>query len=264
VDYNNRRPAVYVTVAGDREMSLERLRAIGVEAGVVEGVGSSLRVEPGAVQRALEAVGGVVQDPGAATVVDYMALDPATGVADICAAPGGKAAVLAMRGHVVWAMDVARRRLAKLLETRARLGLRHLYVVRADGTRPPIHKADAVLLDVPCSGTGTLARHPDGRWRLRRSDLEVLVDLQRRLLDAAADVVRPGGLLVYATCSLEWEENEGQVEAFLARRREYEREACGHTSVNPRLLDADGDLRLLPQRDGMDGAYAARLRRSGD
>ncbi len=262
VDYNNRRPEVYLTVAGDRELSLERLQATGIEVAPVDGVRSSLRVESGTLKRALEVVGGVVQDPGAATVVDYISLDPATGVVDMCAAPGGKAAVLAMRGHEVWAMEVAGPRLVKLLETRARLGLSHLHVVRADGRRPPIREAEAVLLDVPCSGTGTLARHPDGRWRLRRADLEGLVDLQRRLLDAAADAVRPGGLLVYATCSLEPEENEGQVEAFLSRRREYEREACNETHVIPRLLDANGDLRVLPQRDGMDGTYAARLRRS--
>lgn len=262
VEYNNRRPAVYVSVAGDKEKAIERLRQVGVEAEVVEGVGSSLRVDSAAVQRALATVGCVVQDPAAATVVDYMALAPTTGVVDMCAAPGGKAALLAMRGHEVWAMDVARPRLVKLLETRARLGLPHLHAAQADGTRPPIRGADAVLLDVPCSGTGTLGRHPDGRWRLRRSELDVLVDLQRRLLDAAAEIVRPGGLLVYATCSLEREENEGQVEAFVSRRREFQREPGG-TSVRADLLDAEGDLVVLPQRDGMDGAYAARLRRSG-
>ncbi len=263
VDYNNRRPSVYLTVAGDRETSIERLRALGIEASAAEWVRSSLRVDSSAVQRALEAVGGVVQDPAAAAVVDYMALDPATDVVDLCAAPGGKAVVLAARGHRVWAMDVARPRLVKLLESRARLGLTQLHVVQADGRQPPIREASAVLLDVPCSGTGTLARHPDGRWRLRRFDLEVLVDLQRRLLDAAADVVVPGGLLVYATCSLESEENEGQVEAFLSRRREYERDACDDRSVVSRFVGADGDLRVLPQRDGVDGAYAARLRRRG-
>ncbi len=261
VDYNNRRPAVYLTVASDPEKSIEQLRAIGIEASAADWVRSSLRVDSGALPRALETVAGVVQDPGAAAVVDYMALDPATDVVDLCAAPGGKASVLAARGHEVWAMDVARPRLTRLLENRARLGLPHLHVVQADGTRPPIGRANAVLLDVPCSGTGTLARHPDGRWRLRPADLEVLVDLQCRLLDAAADVVRPGGLLVYATCSLEREENEGQVEAFLSRRPEYDREACEETPVTPRLLDGNGDLRVLPQRDGMDGAYAARLRR---
>jgi 16S rRNA (cytosine967-C5)-methyltransferase len=262
VEYNNRRPAVYVSVAGDREKAIERLRQVGVEAEVIEGVGSSLRVESAAVQRALATVGGVVQDPAAATVVDYMALAPTTGVVDMCAAPGGKAALLAMRGHEVWAMDVSRARLVKLLETRARLGLTHLHAAQADGTRPPIREADAVLLDVPCSGTGTLGRHPDGRWRLRRDELDVLVDLQRRLLDAAAEIVRPGGLLVYATCSLEREENEGQVEAFMSRRREFQREQGG-APVRADLLDAEGDLVVLPQRDSMDGAYAARLRRSG-
>lgn len=263
VDYNNRRPAVYLTVTGDREKSRERLRRAGIETSAVEGVDSSLRLESGTLRRALETVGCVVQDPGAAAVVDYMNLNLGTQVWDFCAAPGGKAAALAARGHEVWAMDVSRPRLAKLLENRARLGLSNLYVVQADGAQPPLREAGAVLLDVPCSGTGTLARHPDGRWRLGRADIESLVDGQRRLLDAAADVVTSGGLLVYATCSLEWEENEGQVETFLARRRDYERDRCNNPGVAPSLIADSGDLCVLPQRDGLDGAYAARLRRRG-
>lgn len=263
VDYNNRRPAVYLTVAGERERSRERLSAAGIEASAVERVESSLRLESGTLTRALETVRCVVQDAGAAAVVDYVTLDPEAQVWDFCAAPGGKATALAARGHEVWAMDVSGRRLRKLLENRARLGLSNLHVVRADGTRPPLREASVVLLDVPCSGTGTLARHPDGRWRLRRGDLESLVDGQRRLLDAAADVVTSGGLLVYATCSLEWEENEGQVAAFLARRQDYERDRCVIPTVAPSLLADSGDLCVLPQRDGLDGAYAARLRRRG-
>jgi 16S rRNA (cytosine967-C5)-methyltransferase len=264
VDYNNRRPAVYLTVAGDRERSMERLRSAGIEASAAERVQSSLRLESGTVSGALETIEGVVQDPGAAAVVDYLRLDPSIAVFDLCAAPGGKAAALAGRGHEVWAMDVNRSRLVRLLENRERLGLSKLRVVQADAARPPFREAEVVLLDVPCSGTGTLARHPDGRWRLRHADIGALAEGQRRLLDGAADVVSSGGVLVYATCSLEREENEGQVEAFLDRRRDYERDASVDPRVAPCLVDDLGDLRVLPQRDGLDGAYAARLRRRSD
>jgi 16S rRNA (cytosine967-C5)-methyltransferase len=138
--------------------------------------------------------------------------------------------------------------------------LSRLHIVQADSTRPPVSEARVVLLDVPCSGTGTLGRHPDGRWRLQPQDLVKLVKLQRRLLDGAADVVAPGGWLIYATCSLEPEENEEQVEAFLDRRREFELDPPRQTRVSG-LMSSDGTLRVLPQRHGMDGAYAARLRR---
>ncbi|HSG82845.1 MAG TPA: RsmB/NOP family class I SAM-dependent RNA methyltransferase, partial [Gemmatimonadota bacterium] len=222
---------------------------------------SSPRVEPSDVARALSLMPAVVQDPGAAAVVDYMALDPGHPAVDLCAAPGGKATALAARGHVVWALDVSRARLARLLENRARLDLRGLHVLLADSTRPPVRPLAAVLLDAPCTGTGTLARHPDGRWRLSPADLETLVELQRHLLDAAAAIVQPGGQLVYATCSLEPEENEEQVEAFLLRHEGFELEPPPGDSVPDELLGSAGELRVLPQHHEMDGAYAARLRR---
>jgi 16S rRNA (cytosine967-C5)-methyltransferase len=194
-------------------------------------------------------------------VLDYMALDPESRVVDLCAAPGGKAALLAARGHDVLALDVARPRLARILETRSRLELTRLNVALADSTRPPLSGAEVILLDAPCTGTGTLARHPDGRWRLEPGDLEALSGLQRRLLDGAARALAPGGLLVYATCSLEPEENEEQVEAFLRRHVDFGLEAPGEGRLPSQFLGADGGLRVLPQRHGMDGAYAARLRR---
>jgi 16S rRNA (cytosine967-C5)-methyltransferase len=210
--------------------------------------------------RALGLVPAIVQDPGAAAVLDYMALDPGSRVVDLCAAPGGKAALLAARGQEVLALDVAGPRLARVVETRIRLGLSRLHVVRADSTRPPLSGAEVLLLDAPCTGTGTLARHPDGRWRLQVGDLESQTGLQRRLLDAAARALAPGGLLVYATCSLEPEENEEQVEAFLNKHVEFGLEAPGEDRLSSEFLGAEGELRILPQRHGMDGAYAARLR----
>ena len=262
VEYNNRRPAVHLSVAADRDRALERLREAGVEARPAAWGASSVWVEPSDVRKALDVVDAVIQDPAAAAVVDFMALDPGSDVVDLCAAPGGKAALLAARGHEVWAFDVAAGRLARLLENRDRLGLDRLHVARGDATRPPVARARTVLIDVPCSGTGTLARHPDSRWRLQPDDLAKLVELQRRVVDAAADIVLPGGLLVYATCSLEPEENQEQVEAFLTRRSDFKLEPPPTSALAADLTAPDGTLRVLPQRHGMDGAYAARLRRA--
>jgi 16S rRNA (cytosine967-C5)-methyltransferase len=117
-----------------------------------------------------------------------------------------------------------------------------------------------VLLDAPCLGTGTFARHPDARWRVSTAALTRLAEGQARMLDAAAVVVRPGGWLVYATCSLEPEENEEQVTAFLERHPVFRRDPPA--SFPAELLSAAGDLALLPQRHGVDGAFAARLRRT--
>jgi len=133
--------------------------------------------------------------------------------------------------------------------------------VVADAARPPLRPVDAVLLDVPCTGTGTLGRHPDGRWRLDPSDLDALAALQDRLLEGAASVVKPGGLLVYSTCSLEAEENEDRVDAFLTRHDDFRVEDSG--SVPADVRDETGRLRVLPQDTGFDGAFAARLRRRG-
>jgi 16S rRNA (cytosine967-C5)-methyltransferase len=260
VEYNNTRPALHLSVVDRPDEAVRRLRAAGIQADPVPLVPTSLRIDSSELMRALGLVPAIVQDPGAAAVLDYMALDPGSRVVDLCAAPGGKAALLAARGQEVLALDVAGPRLARVVETRIRLGLSRLHVVRADSTRPPLSGAEVLLLDAPCTGTGTLARHPDGRWRLQVGDLESQTGLQRRLLDAAARALAPGGLLVYATCSLEPEENEEQVEAFLNKHVEFGLEAPGEDRLSSEFLGAEGELRILPQRHGMDGAYAARLR----
>jgi 16S rRNA (cytosine967-C5)-methyltransferase len=131
-------------------------------------------------------------------------------------------------------------------------------LVVADGRRPPLRPLDVVLVDAPCTGTGTLRRHPDGRWRIGPRDLASLVRLQAELLDAAAELVTPGGLLVYSTCSLEPEENEEQVASFMARQRQFDLERGPELAVP---AERDGLLEVLPQVHGWDGAFAARLRR---
>ena len=118
--------------------------------------------------------------------------------------------------------------------------------------------ADVVLVDAPCSGTGTLRRHPDGRWRVREADIHLLAGVQRSILDGAASVVPRDGLLVYATCALEPEENWGQVESFLARHPDFRVEAG---AAPERWLDPNGCLMVMPGGSGFDGAFAARLRR---
>jgi 16S rRNA (cytosine967-C5)-methyltransferase len=135
------------------------------------------------------------------------------------------------------------------------------FAVVADARHPAVRPLDAVLVDVPCTGTGTFRRHPDARWRLKISDLAVMAAMQRTILRAAADVVAPGGLLIYSTCSLEPEENDAQIEAFLSEHPDWRLEPPPDGSVPVSVLDA-GRLRVLPQRHGADGAFAARLRRS--
>jgi 16S rRNA (cytosine967-C5)-methyltransferase len=201
----------------------------------------------------------VIQNPAQALVARYAALEPGSTVYDACAAPGGKSIALGRSAGMVLAGDVSLSRSLRLRDNLRRAGSGREQVVVADARHPPERQADAVLLDAPCLGTGTFARHPDARWRVSWAALRKLARLQEELLDGAAAVVAPGGLLVYATCSLEPEENQGQVERFLARHPEFQREPG--ENVPKELLSPEGDLMILPQRHGIDGAYAARLRR---
>jgi 16S rRNA (cytosine967-C5)-methyltransferase len=160
----------------------------------------------------------------------------------------------------VLASDRSPHRLGRLLENRARLEATNILVAACDACFPAVREMDAVLIDVPCTGTGTFRRHPDARWRLRISDVSVMAALQAAILRAAAKVVNPGGLLIYSTCSLELEENDAQVEEFLARNPDWELEPPPVGAVPAETLDR-GFLRVLPQVHGSDGAFAARLRR---
>jgi 16S rRNA (cytosine967-C5)-methyltransferase len=160
----------------------------------------------------------------------------------------------------VIAGDKSIARLQRLLANVRRLETTNIYPFVGDARDPAIRPVDAVLIDVPCTGTGTFRRHPDARWRLKVSDLAVMAALQKGILRAAARAVRPGGILIYSTCSLEPEENDAQVDSFLAENPNWLVEPPPEGSVSPDLLD-NGRLRVLPQRHGTDGAFAARLRR---
>ncbi|WP_420637156.1 RsmB/NOP family class I SAM-dependent RNA methyltransferase [Candidatus Palauibacter sp.] len=231
----------------------------GVRLAPVPGWPRSFTLAEGAPAAALAGLRAVVQDPAASSVVDYVGRRPAGPVLDVCAAPGTKAVGLAAEyGVPVVALDISRGRLARLAAPARRLKLPVSAAV-ADARRLPVAEAGTVLADVPCTGTGVLRRRADARWRLDERGLGALVALQREIMDACADAVRPGGLLVYSTCSLEREENEGQVDAFLERRLDYRREppdAAPDGCLTPR-----GDLFVRPWVTDTDGAYAARLRR---
>lgn len=201
----------------------------------------------------------IVQDPAQALVCRFAAVPVGARLYDACAAPGGKTVTLARSEVRVTAGESRRERLGRLRDTVGRTGVA-VPIVAADLLSAPFRPGawDAVLLDAPCSATGTMARHPDARWRITEAAITRLARRQAALLEAAAPLVRIGGVLVYATCSLEPEENERQVEAFLERHSEYERRSV-RDAVAADLVSGAGDFQSLPQRHGIDGAYAARL-----
>lgn len=188
-------------------------------------------------------------------------------VIDLCAAPGGKTAELAAAGGLVTAVEREATRMDQLKTNLERLHLKADYVVGDARDWRPTEPAPFVLLDAPCSATGTIRRHPELPWIKNASDVMLCAATAGELLDAAAEMTAAGGLLVFATCSLEREEGPEQIAAFLARRAEFVRlplvpaDVFGHGE----FIAAGGDLRTLPchlkDKGGMDGFYAARMRR---
>ena len=183
-------------------------------------------------------------------------------VLDACAAPGGKTMQLAAAGHDVTALDRSESRLSRLAENLGRTGLKAETVVGDVRTWAPDAPFDAVLLDAPCSATGTFRRHPEVLYRARPEIIVQMAAFQAELLLHAADWVRPGGSLVYAVCSLEPEEGERQIDAFLAERPDYRIEPAAQIvgGVTP---DKKGRLRILPgmieDKGGLDGFFAVHL-----
>lgn len=201
-----------------------------------------------------------VQDPAATLVTRYAAVPTGSRVLDLCAAPGGKAIELSRTASQVIAADRSAARLERVKENLARLRVTNVQPMVADAITATFEAADAVLVDAPCTGTGTFRRHPDARWRLRISDLHVSAALQRDILTNAARAVSPGGLLIYSTCSLEPEENDEQVTWFLDSHPEFVLEAPP-VGVVPESVISEGLLKVLPHLHACDGAFAARFRR---
>jgi 16S rRNA (cytosine967-C5)-methyltransferase len=209
-----------------------------------------------------------VQDEASQLVVALLDPKPGERVLDACAAPGGKATAIGERvgpGGQVLALDRHARRLDLVRSLARRLGLGWVRGVERDATRPLAdlavpHAFDRVLVDAPCSGLGTLRRNADARWRVRPDDPARLAEIQLSILKNAAGVLRPGGVLVYSTCTLLPEENEEIVQAFLRETSEFWLCPAAETPSEARpVVDAEGLLRCLPHRHDTDGFFAARL-----
>jgi 16S rRNA (cytosine967-C5)-methyltransferase len=264
---NGHEPALDVSVKSDAAHWAERLRGRVLPTGTVRTVAhGAVSMLPGFTEGAWW-----VQDAAASIPARLLGDVRGLAVADLCAAPGGKTAQLCVAGAQVTAVDRSPARIARLKENLERLGLTAETHV-ADALEWQGGPFDAVLVDAPCSATGTIRRHPDVPWLKGEADLTQLTSLQQRLLDRAVSLVKPGGRVIYCVCSLEPEEGEAQVAALLARNPNVARaplvaaEVFGHAE----FLSAEGDLRTLPQMlpdadphlGGMDGFFGVRLVRT--
>ena len=270
--HNNERPTYGIHIVSREDEVMQVLAEAGVDVQPSEFIPGFWRLK--SVQPLLR--GGYlkdgsvrVQDEAAAMVVRTVAPSPTDRVLDMCAAPGGKALLLAMsmdgKGEIV-ASDVHKRRLNLLRSSAMDQGLENITIDARDGTNPPpawIGAFDKVLLDAPCTGFGVLSKKADMRWNRKESDFEELTLLQRTLLDSAARCVRPGGVLVYSTCTIDVEENHAQISQFLFRNSCFVLEELP-PDIPASLRNDDGYFESLPFNTGMDGAFAARLRRTSD
>ncbi|MCE1235466.1 MAG: methyltransferase domain-containing protein [Hyphomicrobiales bacterium] len=260
-------PALDLTVRSDAAAWAEKL------GGVVLPTGSVRLVPHGPIDamEGFEAGSWWVQDAAAALPVRLLGDVAGLEVADLCAAPGGKTAQLAAAGATVTAVDLSPHRLDRLKQNLARLRLSATTVAADLEAWTPKAPFDAVLLDAPCSATGTIRRNPDVGRLKKAGDVDDLAALQARLLPRAAAWAKPDGRLVYCTCSLQKREGEDQIAAFLEAHPDWEREPVRAEEIGglAAAITDDGDLRtrpdLLPNPDprlaGLDGFFAARLRR---
>ena len=263
-----REAALDITVRGDTIEWAEKLQATVLE------TGSLRRINDGRVDKLAGYGDGAwwVQDAAAALPARLLGDVTGQSVADLCAAPGGKSAQLASSGAHVVALDLSADRLNRVRENLVRLDLEAEIVVGDAATWSPKIQFDAVLADAPCTATGTIRRHPDILHLKRPEDIEKMTAIQAAILDNAARLVRPGGHIIYCTCSLEPREGEKQIDRFLKAQSGFERIAIQPDEVAglSELITPAGDLRTLPTQlvhdnpalSGMDGFYACRLKRS--
>ena len=263
-------PALDVTVKdpSTARMWAERLEGLLLPTGTVRVTGATGPVPslPGFAEGAWWA-----QDAAAALPVKLMGNVKAKRVLDLCAAPGGKTAQLAAAGAEVVAVDISERRLQRLHENLARLDLSAEVVVADILDWEPDALADMVLLDAPCTATGTARRHPEVLWLKTPEQMQALIELQWKMLEKAAGFVRPGGLLIYCVCAMQPEEGEAQVTRFLKAHPEFARVPVQAAEVGGQshFLTRDGDVRTLPHMPigdsrHLDGFYIARLQRRAE
>ncbi len=257
-----------------REAMLERFASEGIGAAACQyaPLGIRLKEKPALQKHPLFLDGSVeVQDEGSQLLGNLLAPKRSEMVVDFCAGAGGKTLLLGalMRSTGrLYAFDVSDKRLARLKPRVARSGLSNVHPICINNendirVKRLAGKIDRVLVDAPCSGLGTLRRNPDLKWRQTPQSIAELTQKQADILAAAARLVKPGGRLVYATCSILREENEDIVDAFLAAHPEFHRlDACATLQQQGIALDCGTDLRLLPHVHGSDGFYAAVLERT--
>ncbi len=262
---NGHEPALDLTVKQNAASWAERLR------GRVLATGSVRTLAQGAISLLPGFAEGEwwVQDAAAALPARLFGDVRGQHILDLCAAPGGKTAQLIFAGAHVTAIDRSPARINRLRNNLERLAL-SAECIAADALEwQPATAFDAVLIDAPCSSTGTIRRHPDIPWLKSEADIGVLTGVQRRLIDRAVEMLKPGGLIIYCVCSLEPEEGIDQITALLARDARCARKpiVAGEVSGQTDFLTGDGDLRTLPfhlpdpdpQWGGLDGFYVARL-----
>jgi 16S rRNA (cytosine967-C5)-methyltransferase len=269
--FNNTTPDVTVRVTGDLSPAdvQARLAAAGIEVRRARYVHDALELPAGTFGRIPADLAAHLrpQDEAAQLIARMVEARRGQRILDLCAAPGGKTLVLADdmgphgTGRLI-AADYREPRVALLRQTLTRAG-RSAAVVRVDarGSLPFPAVFDAVLVDAPCSGLGTVRREPDLKWARTEADLAAMASVQTEMLARAADVVRPGGRLVYATCSSEPDENEDVVAAFLSRDGRFGRHTGPISGVPSSLLSGEGVLTTRPDRDGLEVFYAAVLER---
>lgn len=247
-----------------REAALAALAAAGYCARVPAGFPDALVLDERAAVSQLPgfSAGGLsVQDGAAQLVVEELALRDGLRVLDACAAPGGKSAHVLERAEVeLTALDLDAQRLARVADNLERIGL-CAELVAGDASCPEQWwngvPFDRILLDAPCSATGVIRRHPDIRWLRRRSDIDALLETQRRMLDALWPLLKPGGILVYATCSIMVAENAGQIRSFLERHSDAQ--VIDHSELPGRAVEPG--RQLLPGDEDCDGFYCLAARR---
>ncbi|MFN2427223.1 MAG: RsmB/NOP family class I SAM-dependent RNA methyltransferase, partial [Candidatus Binatia bacterium] len=261
---NDAAPTCYRAL-GSRENALRVFEERGLDARAGEHASSSIVIS-GPVRR-VDGI-AVVQGESSQLVVELLDPQPGQRVLDACAAPGGKTAAIAARvgaaGSVV-ACDPGRGAGERIQASLRNAGIGEGVTIQScdvQALQASLGNFDAVLVDAPCSGLGTLRQHPEIRWRRTPRDLDELAERQRSILAAASRFVKPGGRLVYSTCTIARIENEDVVEQFLASNPEFSRDTVRDFPPGvAACCEPDGTLRTLPHRDGIDGFFAVRMTR---